>query len=342
MGEKVPAMIIAVPVSGILEGLGNIQTGCLVEKPVRRAELYSCLRRTLAGENVSVCESPAAKDYLVVESFRVPILLVEDNTVNVEFARSALSYFKCMVDVARDGYEALDAWSKRRYALIFMDCQMPGMDGYEATRKIRDLERRQDIPRTPIVALTAHALSGDRQKALASGMDDYLSKPFKLHQLQEMLQKWAGCDDKLPGDGADGMEQDLLGYDARAGDTAVLDLAMLSGLKALDTPENPGFMEKIVGIFVKDTPAILDKMKEARGKGDMQTLHRLAHSLKSSSASLGAMLLSELCKKLEVQASLGEVEDAEGQLERIESAFFDARDALIRELDGLKAGISNA
>ncbi len=336
MVENAPPMIIAAPVPGILEGLGNIQAGYLIEKPVRRTELYSCLRRILVGESVPAYETPAADDYLVAQSFKVPILLVEDNMVNVEFAKSALSYFKCKVDVATDGFEALDAWSKRQYALIFMDCQMPGMDGYEATRKIRELEGQRGIPRTPIVALTAHALSGDRQKALASGMDDYLSKPFKLYQLQEMLRKWVGGDDKLSGKGEKAAEQNLLEADKEAVDT-VMDHAILLGLKALDTPEAPGFMKKIVGIFMEDTPVILAKMKEAWGKGDMKTLRRLAHSLKSSSASLGAMFLSELCKKLESQASAGTLEEGEEQLNRIELAFFDARDALMKELEGLKA-----
>ncbi len=111
-----------------------------------------------------------------------------------------LEALNCCVDVAADGLQTIDAFTKKSYDLIFMDCQMPGMDGYQATRIIRERERFRSLnkdngdsaeSRTPIIALTAHALQGYREECLAAGMDDYLTKPFHKEQLREMLQHWA-------------------------------------------------------------------------------------------------------------------------------------------------------
>jgi len=125
-------------------------------------------------------------------AFRV--LLAEDNPVNQAVGTAMLKYFGCRTDVAEDGLEALEAWAAERYDLILMDCQMPRMDGYEATREIRKREffgEGESAPRrVPIVALTAHALEGDREVCLDAGMDDYLSKPYKSDQLYSVLVRW--------------------------------------------------------------------------------------------------------------------------------------------------------
>lgn len=119
------------------------------------------------------------------------VLLVEDNTVNQEVARAMLENLDCQVDTVTDGQEAVEAHGRKSYNLIFMDCQMPEMDGYEATRRIRERERANAEPKhVPIIALTAHALEEDRQWCLSAGMDDYLSKPCTQEQLRDMLERW--------------------------------------------------------------------------------------------------------------------------------------------------------
>jgi CheY-like chemotaxis protein len=119
--------------------------------------------------------------------------LVEDNSVNQEVARAMLEQFGCSVEVAGNGFEAFEATGRTRYDLVLMDCRMPEMDGFEATRRIRARETASTTtrtPRLPIVALTAHVLESDRQSCLAAGMDDYLSKPFTRLQLERMLTRW--------------------------------------------------------------------------------------------------------------------------------------------------------
>jgi two-component system, sensor histidine kinase and response regulator len=122
---------------------------------------------------------------------KLNVLLVEDNPVNQEVASGMLENLGCQVTIAGDGLEAIQAIVSREFDVVLMDCQMPRLDGYSATQQLRDWERSQQRARTPIIALTANALSGDAEKCLAAGMDAYLSKPFTLQKLQAALAKWA-------------------------------------------------------------------------------------------------------------------------------------------------------
>jgi signal transduction histidine kinase/DNA-binding response OmpR family regulator/HPt (histidine-containing phosphotransfer) domain-containing protein len=172
-----------------------------IEKPIRRSALYECL---------SSCEgNPRGEAVLYPESARsqgreeaaldAHVLLAEDNLVNQEVALGMLMGLGCTVDVVANGREAVEAVSRAYYEMVFMDCQMPEMDGFEATRRIREWEAGRAGPgsepaRVPIVALTANAITGDRERCLAAGMDDYISKPFTQAQLRESIVRWTGVD----------------------------------------------------------------------------------------------------------------------------------------------------
>ena len=181
------------------------QTGVdmVLDKPVRYQALYRALVRLLnrtspsptpSIQSIPSVSSPAASinpGDSTLPRFTGRILLVEDNSVNQEVARTMLEQFGCSVEVAGNGCEALEATDRTRYDLILMDCQMPEMDGFEATRRIRAREAAAPgTPRLTIVALTAHVLESDRQSCLAAGMDDYLSKPFTRLQLERLLARW--------------------------------------------------------------------------------------------------------------------------------------------------------
>ena len=131
------------------------------------------------------------------------VLLAEDNRVNREVVAGMLTVLGVDAETVGNGREAVDAWRSGRFDLVLMDCQMPEMDGYEATRSIRAEEERVTPGgrRTPIVALTAHALAGDRELSLAAGMDDHLSKPFRMHQLEAVIERWLrpGAEQRLAG-----------------------------------------------------------------------------------------------------------------------------------------------
>lgn len=163
-------------------------------KPVRQSALYECIRR-LVGKGGSATK---AQDMGIDAPRKLPasILLVEDNLVNQEVARHILEKIGCDVDIACNGREAVRAASAKNYDLIFMDCEMPEMDGFEATQAIRksgELKASARIaaqPRTPIVALTAHAIDGVRDKCISAGMDDYMTKPFRIEQIRDCLCRW--------------------------------------------------------------------------------------------------------------------------------------------------------
>jgi CheY-like chemotaxis protein len=168
---------------------------CL-NKPIRRSELYWRIAAVMEGVLVET-KPPRLPEQPEAAPCAARVLLVEDNFVNQEVAKAMLRKLGCEIDVAEDGRVAVEAAFAREYDIVFMDCQMPNMDGFEATAAIRSREaerhtsaRGAQRPRMTIVALTANAMKGDRERCLAAGMDDYLAKPFSKDQLDGMLKRW--------------------------------------------------------------------------------------------------------------------------------------------------------
>ncbi len=161
-----------------------------LNKPVRQSELFDCLNELV---ETPTSHKPCFKDpqpEATPADFNAHILLAEDNTVNQVVAQEILDVLGCQSTTVENGLEAVEAVSNEKYDLLLMDCQMPELDGYKATQSIRVREQQNGGQRIPIIALTANALEGDREKALAAGMDDYLSKPFTLEQLSTTLSRW--------------------------------------------------------------------------------------------------------------------------------------------------------
>jgi signal transduction histidine kinase/CheY-like chemotaxis protein len=161
-------------------------------KPVRQGELFECIARVMGRTDATA--SPVTRHTLTETGRKraARILLAEDNEINREVALSRLTKLGYSADVATDGAQAVAACKSTDYDVVLMDCQMPAMDGYQASAEIRNLEQAQNKKRVAIIALTANALEGDREKCLAAGMDDHLPKPFKKEQLQEVLERWLG------------------------------------------------------------------------------------------------------------------------------------------------------
>ena len=162
-----------------------------LHKPVRTVDLYRILARFLGSDEVKTAVT-MSEDH---QRMRPPlegkrVLVVEDNPVNQLVCQAMLARFGLVVEIANNGIEGLQALDRNRFDLVLMDCQMPQMDGYETTRQIRANEQKQGLDRLPVIALTAHALSGDREKCLEAGMDDFLGKPFQVSDLEMMLERW--------------------------------------------------------------------------------------------------------------------------------------------------------
>jgi CheY-like chemotaxis protein len=162
-----------------------------VRKPIRQSDLYECLLEVLGFSDSSGISQRAPSEACSIRSvFNAHVLMAEDNYINQEVARGMFEHLGCRLEVVDNGRQAVERMMAERFDVVFMDCQMPEMDGYEATGEIRRLESlREDARHVPIVALTANALQGDREKCLAAGMDDYVSKPLNLDQLQAVLAR---------------------------------------------------------------------------------------------------------------------------------------------------------
>ncbi len=226
-------------------------------------------------------------DNIVIEEPVSRLLLVEDNLINQEVALGVLEMLGYSVDVANDGCEALEALNKSSYCVVLMDCQMPNMDGYDATRAIR----KGEVPDSsiPIIAMTANAMKGDKEKCLAVGMDDYISKPIDPGKLKDCLQTWVDSRRKIrskekeqPADSE--REQDVI-WDEDG------------FMKRIMNNEN--IAEKLIGLFKTDTPKTIDELESAINDNKTEKAGLLAHKLKGSVANLGGIELADLAKNIE-------------------------------------------
>jgi signal transduction histidine kinase/DNA-binding response OmpR family regulator len=275
-------------------------------KPVRRDVLYESIAAVMgirdpAMEGKLVTRHTVAGTQKKVEG---RILLVEDNPVNQEVTQGMLSVHGCRADVVGNGREALDAIAAGEYDLVLMDCQMPVMDGYEATRTLRAMEKDTGRKRLTVVALTANAMEGDSDSCLAAGMDDYLSKPFTIGRLGAILAKWISAGGK-PGPAGSEEAPPETGIPANPPPSPI-DRNVLDGIRALEGEGNRGLLERVINFYLSDAPRLVEGILSAAEKGDTESLLRAAHTLKSSSAYVGATGLSELCRKVWGMARTGE------------------------------------
>ncbi len=289
------------------------------------------LARQAIGEDLAPDALPAASPGRV-KLWGHGILLVEDNPINQEVATGMLEGLGAIVDVASNGLEALDALGRGHYDLVLMDCQMPQMDGYTATREIRRLARKSRGDRrrpVPIVAMTAHAMAGEREKCLDAGMDDYLSKPFSQKQLRDLIAKWLPTTARSPQTGPRDQEEQppgakllpLPGASSHPtlSETGCADRAAIPPSegtpinqvlqqKYLWGPLSREGVERVIRAYLETSPGLLESMREAIVSRDLAELAELAHRFRSSSAMLGASHLAELCGQVEDRARDGSPE----------------------------------
>ena len=266
------------------------------------------------------------------------VLVIEDNSVNQEVARAMLQGFGCEVVVANNGREGIAAAGSARFDAIFMDCQMPEMDGFEATRALRRLEGTgagdAAARRLPIIALTANAMAGDRERCLAAGMDDYLPKPFKREQLFKVLMAWIPAAETSltrPRPAAPAPDAPAATTPPQAsasvsrGEPAV-DATTLNDIRALQQPGAPDLLARLVRIYLHDAPRLMQAMRDAIRAGDDGALQRAAHVLSSSSADMGARTLARICNRIATVPGAGA--NAQADIERLSDEYARVRAAL--------------
>ncbi len=277
-------------------------------KPLRFSELYNALQQTLLGT-----KTPSSKAFL---SGNVPIacggrvLVVDDNEINRFVAAEMLEQMGYEVETAENGAEALAQLKSGEFVVVLMDCQMPVMDGYTATRTLRELEKETG-QHQPVVALTAHALSGERERVLAAGMDDYLSKPVRPSSLDKMIRRYA----KL----------------------ARRPLAISNTTKLLGDAEpclDPSISrsQKLIGLFLKNLPSQLASIDEALKNGDTKELRAQAHKAKGSCLALGATVMAQSTERLQKLAETGSIAGAVELAELVREQFQQVERELKQEL----------
>ena len=251
------------------------------------------------------------------------VLVVEDNLVNQKVTALSLRRMGFEVESAANGQLAVDAVHARRYAAILMDCQMPVMNGFDATQRIRELE----FGDVPIIAMTASAMSQDRERCLAVGMNDYLSKPVQKAELERMLQKWVQVQ-PFTGKGERTPTTEGLMSDKQP----ILDRGVIASLRELGGDDDPGLFTELVGMFLADTPERMHALSEAMEKRDPTALERAAHALKSSSANLGALELSVLFRDIEAAGREKDLSRAGPLVARTQPEFAKVEAALRSEM----------
>ncbi len=302
-------------------------------KPVRQSRLQECLNAVRSG-SATCAETAAArggagnKPEPAIGDSGSPlrILMAEDNAVNRKVALRQLKKLGYGADAVTTGAAAVDAMKKVPYDIVLMDCHMPELDGFEATRLIRQLESAGEMVRgrpACIIAMTANALEGDRERCLAVGMNDYVSKPVKLAELQAVLQHAAGNSRPAAAACPPAAEEPP--------DGKTIDLTILSGLRELREPGEPDPVSELIDLFLDDAPARLRTIKTALVKPDKRTLKDAAHSLKGSANNLGARPLARFCADLERLASEEDVAGARNLLPHVTDEFERVRFVLERE-----------
>jgi PAS domain S-box-containing protein len=305
---------------------------CLV-KPVRQTVLYESLVNAMAGRAQEPVETPPVSKpaSTAPAAVRGNILLVEDNLINQQVALGILQLQGYSVTVAANGKEALEALALGSFDLVLMDCHMPEMDGFECTAEIRKREQSLGGKAIPIVALTANAMAQDREECLNAGMDDYLSKPFSMQTLQDMLDRW------MPQAGAAqpaGTAQPQAGP-AQAKEPGILDRQVLDQLGTLRTNGRPELLARTIDLYLVESPKLVQKLKQAASANDVPEIARSAHSLKSCSANVGATLLSRYCADVEASARRSDTKEARRLFAKIETEHGRVQSALNAEVETL-------
>lgn len=305
----------------------TVQVDGWLTKPLRRDRLLECLAE-LRGETLQ--EAAPLQAQATPPARRCRVLVAEDNGVNQAVAQNMLSMLGCEVRMTDTGLGALQAFREQTWDIILMDCNMPEMDGYDATAAIRALESENTHPqrqtRVPIVAMTANTRAVDIEKCLAAGMDDHLGKPVSLASLSAMLSKWHG-----------GL------FVATAQEETSSTPAPPGYRLPPSTPIDPGVLETLrealggaigqaIKPFLEDMPGYLEELDQAYANEDLECLRRAAHAIKGAASNLGAVPLSATARDIEALAEAGNLEAIQPSLGRMHAEYAMVRPPLLAAL----------
>jgi two-component system sensor histidine kinase/response regulator len=293
----------------------------MLTKPLRRSQIFACVTRVMTMEpgaamNAPPAGAPSAAHAVAARAVGPNILLVEDNPVNREVAVGMLESLGCATDAAENGWIALKAMTTTTYDAVLMDCQMPVMDGLAATGEIRRREQTSGAARVPIIALTANAMEGDRERCLAAGMDDFLSKPFTQQQLATLLRRWLALR-ALP--------------EAERRDLARIPLIDAGVLRNITALAKPALLNSMIDLYLQHSPDLIGAIETAAANMQSEPLSQAVHTLKSSTSNLGGTRLAMVAKECELLVREGAITQAAPIVARIRKEHQEFCAALTRE-----------
>ena len=315
------------------EGVGPLCAR--LAKPFKPTDLYEALVSCVV-EGKKASEIPVARSKARAGE-GLCVLLVEDSEVNQKVARGLLARGNHRVELANDGQEAIDAFERdpQRYDLILMDIQMPRVDGFEATRQIRALEAELSTERSvPIVALTAHAMKGDRERMLREGMDDYLAKPLQPDELVRVIEKWRPVEGERPDEVTpdetedrdevtmretprrDGKERSEQAASSKQVHSELWDPEIAAG----STGGDDALLQELAELFVEESSGWLRELQAALGQRNAREVRRLAHTIKGSALVFGARKVGQLAEQLEMMGKDDALEQAPRRYEQLVQA----------------------
>ncbi|UCC62539.1 MAG: response regulator, partial [Anaerolineae bacterium] len=312
----------------------GVNVTAFLTKPIKPSQLYDVLVQIFAEEPQAVPKRDAAReprfDARMGQRLPLRILVAEDNVINQQVALSFLERLGYRADVAANGLEVLSSLRRQPYDVVLMDVQMPEMDGLEATRRIRQLSPSELAAKAQprIIAMTANALREDCEICLAAGMDDYMSKPVQVEELVGALNKCRPRRPKAPRKPPETIEPPALEAPVKAASPEALDPRALGRLRATLGKQADRMLPQLIERFYLDADRLLGQARQALEQGQADDLRRAAHTLKSTSATFGAMALSAIARELEHLARDGTLEGAARQIARAEAEFARARTAL--------------
>jgi CheY-like chemotaxis protein/HPt (histidine-containing phosphotransfer) domain-containing protein len=310
----------------------------LLTKPIRLSRLFDSLLSVIGDKPAQIFEEKAFSQH---DKISARVLLVEDNRINQDIAREMLRIMGCEVKIADDGKKACDAYAAAKFDLILMDCQMPVMDGYEATRQIRIHEKEIHSAPCPIIALTGHAMTHHRQECIDAGMDDYLSKPFTMEQLRSMVLKWGRGE--RPGISGAGAATAKIASGSRAETERevkaaapssivglpLFDLHAIDALKKLELQGAKNVVKNSITYYLEDAPRLIEEIKKGFDTANPVAMGVAAHTLKSISANIGAMQIFEACRQVERLGKEGSLQGAGPLIHFMETVFADVQKELL-------------
>ncbi|MGR3219487.1 MAG: response regulator, partial [Candidatus Anammoxibacter sp.] len=319
---------------GDAKRLEQIGFSAFLEKPVKSSELMEALalvwtwskdgktggmisRQVLQNINAKKSGLLLQKEKEAV-NINARILLVEDNVVNQEVAIGNFEQFGCAVELAKDGSEAVQMFKENEYDIVFMDCQMPVMDGFEATKLIREHEKSTNS-HTTIVGTTANAMRGDRERCMEAGMDDYLAKPVRQKQLLEIFTKWHGHGEDFSANDKtnEAAEEHIDAPDAKEPDKPVFSISDTLNLVGGKVER----MKRLITITLDDSRKQMDQLHKSLEENDATVAERAAHTLKGQAANIGADSFRDFAKRLESAAKDGDLESVREMMQTFETEY---------------------